>query len=489
MNDNNITDVDFKEVATEAVTETEVVLFDPVDYLTGALRDAGHPNPTAWTLDIDPRAQTAPSDKDRIFFANRALCLYVSEHEGRENITPRLLLVDGIDKVKWAALMEQGIVPWLMNKFDAKGKIIKADTPTIDATDLEGKEVTITANDGGPVANEDGSARQEGDFVPEPTYKGSRMGAGGPRFDRPEEQRGSIQYQTPGVYIKLEDNDPDPQGADETVLGEVSIANTQPKEIRVFEGSLNLTEKDKAIIREFVARSEHDHIVIENRTIAKVYRNGAIGLEWYFTNGSVTYPLPDTEYSKVFDNPEIIAEKINSISKESRVRTPNTDDPLYIGTYLSQESFEQSVDPKNFKDGSWANVAGVGVFIKLDDSFAIDHAQVETVLGDGGETHLWGNIHPNDMPVIMGVDTGTEVLPFTDMGNTEFTPGDDEPLCCDKPTDCDHLNIPCHDRIEADQAKARGKINGLIATDEFGKPIGDSSLTKLDIDPKYLDVK
>jgi hypothetical protein len=420
MNDKNITDVDFKEVATEAVTETEVVLFDPVDYLTGALRDAGHPNPTAWTLDIDPRAQTAPSDKDRIFFANRALSLYIAEHTDRENITPRLLLVDGIDKVKWAALMEQGIVPWLMNKFDAKGKIIK-DTPAVDAADLEGKEVTITANDGGPVANEDGSARQEVDFALEPTYKDNETDAKETLTFLTASNVGKTsdtvaamtQYQTPGVYIKLEDNDPDPQGTVETILTETSDANTRPKDVGVFEGTLNLTEGEKAIIRGFIAQSAHDHITIGDRTFAKVYRDGASGLEWYFTNGTVAYPLTTYDYLKVRNEPETIAEKINSISEESRASAPNTDDPLYIGTYLSQESFEQCVDPKNFKDGSWANVNGVRVDIK-----------------DGSTTHLWGNIHPNDMPMILGLDTGTEVLQST------------------------------------------------------GEP-----LTKLDIDPKYLDVK
>lgn len=325
MNDNNITDVDFKEVPTN--NEVSEDAFDPADYLISALQSAGHPDPAAWTKDMDPRARTAPEEKDRIFFANRAIRLYLAEHGERENITPRLLLAEGIGKVKWAALMEQGVVPWLMNKFDAKGKIIK-DTPDVDAADLEGKEVTITANDGGPVANEDGSARQVVDFVLEPTYK---------------------------------------------------------------ENDASLAE----------------------------------------------------DYLKVSNEPKVIAK-----------------------------------------------VADVGAFVKLDDSFATDHAQVEAVLGDGSETHLWGNVHPNDMPVIMGVDTGTEVLPpADDSADKEFTPGDDEPLCCNKPTACDHLNIPCSDRIEADQVKVRGEVKGLIATDEFGKPMGTDSLTKLDIDPKYLDVK
>lgn len=226
MNDNNITDVDFKEVPTN--NEVSEDAFDPADYLISALQSAGHPDPAAWTKDMDPRARTAPEEKDRIFFANRAIRLYLAEHGERENITPRLLLAEGIGKVKWAALMEQGVVPWLMNKFDAKGKIIK-DTPDVDATESK-----------------------EGDFVVEPTYKENDAPIA-EAVEAPLAQR-----QTPGVYIKLEDNDPDPQGT------------------------------------------------------------------------------------------------------------------------------------------------------------------VEAVLGDGSETHLWGNVHPNDMPVIMGVDTGTEVLPPADENGNSF---------------------------------------------------------------------
>ena len=121
--ENNITDVEFKEVPTE----TAAPFFNPVAYLTEALTAAKHPEPLAWTKDCDPRAETALEEKERIFFANRALRLYLAEQTDRENLSPRMLLADGIDGVKWAALMDQGVIPWLMNQFDAKGKRIKPE--------------------------------------------------------------------------------------------------------------------------------------------------------------------------------------------------------------------------------------------------------------------------------------------------------------------------------------------------------------------------
>lgn len=123
MNDttstNNVTDVDFKEVKPTPEVKADSG-FQPVDYLSQSLLNAGHPEPTAWTLHIDPRAVTAEDEKERIFFANRALRLYIAEHTDQENVTPRMLVSDGIDATKWAALADQGIVPWLMGKFADK---------------------------------------------------------------------------------------------------------------------------------------------------------------------------------------------------------------------------------------------------------------------------------------------------------------------------------------------------------------------------------
>lgn len=128
MQENQVTDVEFTEVnRDESAFKEETPLFNPVDFLTMALHQAGYPEPTAWYKGIDVRAETADSEKDRIFFANRALRLFLAEVENRENITPRMLLADGIDSPKWMALMEQGVIPWLMNQFDKKGKRVASD--------------------------------------------------------------------------------------------------------------------------------------------------------------------------------------------------------------------------------------------------------------------------------------------------------------------------------------------------------------------------
>lgn len=129
---NDITDVEFKEIPTESSTPEG--FFNPVNYLTDALREAGYHDPEGWTKNIDVRAANAVEEKDRIFFANRALRLYLAEIEGRENISPRMLLADGIDSVKWKALMDQGVIPWLLNQFDAKGKRKTEEAPAADET-------------------------------------------------------------------------------------------------------------------------------------------------------------------------------------------------------------------------------------------------------------------------------------------------------------------------------------------------------------------
>ena len=121
--DKEIVDVEFTEIKKEEGATASN--FNPAVFLTQALIDAGLiDEATKWSIGIDPRAETAESEKDRIFFANRALRLFLAEVEGRDNVTPRMLLADGIDAVKWMALMEQGVIPWLLNQFDKKGKRI-----------------------------------------------------------------------------------------------------------------------------------------------------------------------------------------------------------------------------------------------------------------------------------------------------------------------------------------------------------------------------
>jgi hypothetical protein len=128
-----VTDVEFTETP-KAVAPAAPEPFQPAVFLTKALIEAGYPEPTAWMKDIDPLVETHEDEKQRIFFANRALRLYLAEIEGRENISPRMLLADGIDGVKWAALMTQGVVPWLMNQFDEKtGKRKKEEVVGLDA--------------------------------------------------------------------------------------------------------------------------------------------------------------------------------------------------------------------------------------------------------------------------------------------------------------------------------------------------------------------
>ena len=129
-----VTDVAF----TETTREEAVALFNPVTHLTATMEAAGLTDAAAkWTLGIDPRAQSAEGEKDRIFFANRSLRLFLAEIEDRENITPRMLLADGIDSPKWIALMEQGIIPWLLNQFDKKGKRVSPEAEQVEAASDE----------------------------------------------------------------------------------------------------------------------------------------------------------------------------------------------------------------------------------------------------------------------------------------------------------------------------------------------------------------
>lgn len=128
---NEIVDVEFTEVKREPAAAP---MFNPAVFLTEALIKAGLTEAAVqWCQNIDPRAETAESEKDRIFFANRALRLFLAEIEGRDNITPRMLIADGIDSVKWIALMEQGIIPWLLGQFDKKGKRVAPEAEQAEA--------------------------------------------------------------------------------------------------------------------------------------------------------------------------------------------------------------------------------------------------------------------------------------------------------------------------------------------------------------------
>ena len=136
VGDDGVTDVAFVEIKKD-----EKPAFNPAVFLTEALAGAGLKEAAlGWSVGIDPRVETAENEKDRIFFANRALRLFLAEIEDRENITPRMLLADGIDSVKWCALMEQGVIPWLLNQFDKKGKRI-ADEEQTNAANSNGAEV------------------------------------------------------------------------------------------------------------------------------------------------------------------------------------------------------------------------------------------------------------------------------------------------------------------------------------------------------------
>ena len=173
-----VTDVAFVEIKKD-----EKPAFNPAVFLTEALIAANLEDAAIkWSVGIDPRVETAESEKDRIFFANRALRLFLAEIEDRENITPRMLLADGIDSVKWCALMEQGVIPWLLNQFDKKGKRI-ADEEQTNAANSSGNEVPaeqwdptgelITPRDelnGAPVRGETGIVHHidESGFVEQP---------------------------------------------------------------------------------------------------------------------------------------------------------------------------------------------------------------------------------------------------------------------------------------------------------------------------------
>lgn len=225
---NNVTDVEFKEVPVEgqeaATAAPAEQLFNPVAYLTTALFNAGHPNPSAWALHIDPRAETAEEVKERIFFANRALRLYMSEQDVPDNISPRLTIADGIGVKQWTALVDQSYVKWLMGQFDEKGRL-KQDLP-------------------------------------------------------------------------------------------------KAPELKEFEGSLNLTDDEKAVLRTYYAGDCVDHLSLGDKTFFLIHRNGASCREWFFTaEPNVHYSLNSRElvtFQSETDEPSDLAAKINTLAPEAR---------------------------------------------------------------------------------------------------------------------------------------------------------------------------
>lgn len=135
LNTQDVTDVEFKEVPVEKPAAAEV--FNPVAYLDNALRANRLENSVdAWKRDLDPRAETAEDEKERIFFANRALRLFIAEIPNCDNIAPRMLLADGIDGVKWSALIDRGVIPWMLGLFDEKtGKRIDKSAQAAESTE------------------------------------------------------------------------------------------------------------------------------------------------------------------------------------------------------------------------------------------------------------------------------------------------------------------------------------------------------------------
>lgn len=111
----------------EAVIKAEVPFeqepFSPATYLTEQLIEQGMDAQTAraWMKGLDPRAETAENVKDRIFFVNRALRLYMSEQfNGSDGVSgtmnARLLVTDGIEEDAWKLLIKNGVASWLAGK-------------------------------------------------------------------------------------------------------------------------------------------------------------------------------------------------------------------------------------------------------------------------------------------------------------------------------------------------------------------------------------
>lgn len=204
---------------TETVTHEELKAadphanFNPVTYLIEALTKAGHPKPAAWTQDIDLRAHTAEKVEDRIFFANRALRLYISEHLDMENITPRMILAEGIAVSKWIALMEQGAVKWLMGKFK-KVEEKKENLGEVQDTQAASEEASVLA-----------------DKINSPAPESRTINiAGGitlPEGIDPENFPQSFDGQRTQINVKLDENDPDPHKTVENIVTATAAQATE----------------------------------------------------------------------------------------------------------------------------------------------------------------------------------------------------------------------------------------------------------------------
>lgn len=114
------------EETAKALAAAADTLFNPVEFLCSELERAGSTDLTCWMKHIDPRATTEPDEMARIFFANRALRLYMAEQEGRNHMEARLLLADGIPVADWKSIVSKGVVPWILNKLPVNKKQLAA---------------------------------------------------------------------------------------------------------------------------------------------------------------------------------------------------------------------------------------------------------------------------------------------------------------------------------------------------------------------------
>lgn len=87
--------------------------------------------------------------------------------------------------------------------------------------------------------------------------------------------------------------------------------------------------------------------------------------------------------------------------------TPDTNDPLYIGRYDSQDAFASMVNPKNFVTGSWALVLIDGTYQKVLAS---------TLEQDAGEAGNAGTQAANGAATDPAA-SGTPAAPIGDAGN------------------------------------------------------------------------
>lgn len=90
---------------------------DPVQDVTNALANAGHPNPSAWEQDL---RETCPEAFDkqasgtyRRVLVNRCLHLIIAEAGGQHAAAFRYLLVDQGTHDEWKTLINDNVAPHL----------------------------------------------------------------------------------------------------------------------------------------------------------------------------------------------------------------------------------------------------------------------------------------------------------------------------------------------------------------------------------------